>query len=95
MYVVTVEFVVKTEHAEPFRKEMLANARASVEKEPGCAQFDVCVDASDPCRIFLYELYADRTAFDAHLATEHFKAFDRVVAPWLASKSVKTWQRLG
>jgi quinol monooxygenase YgiN len=94
MYVVTVEFEIKPEHLEPFMKEMLANARASVEKEPGCKQFDVCADPADRRRVFLYELYTDRAAFDAHLAAGHFKAFDRTVGGWIAAKTVKTWQRV-
>ena len=43
---------------------VIANARASVEHEPGCSQFDVCVDPKDKSRIFLYEIYDDRAAFD-------------------------------
>ena len=54
---------------------MLANAKVSRETEPGCRQFDVCVEA-DTGRTFLYELYDDRAAFEAHLASAHFKAFD-------------------
>jgi len=44
MYVVTVVFEPKAEHAPAFRAAMLANAKASREAEPGCRQFDVCVE---------------------------------------------------
>ncbi len=94
MYVVTVEFEIKAEKLDEFRAQMIANATASREREPGCRQFDVCADPAKPERIFLYEIYTDRAAFDAHLATEHFKAFDRTVAPWIASKAVRTYHRL-
>lgn len=70
---------------------MIANARASREREPGCRQFDVCVTDDDPGRVFLYEIYDDRAAFDAHLASAHFKAFDATVAPWLETKTVRTY----
>ena len=93
-YVVTVEFVIQFEHADAFRSAMVANARASREREPGCRQFDVCVVASDPRTIFLYELYDDRAAFDAHLHSEHFKAFDARVAPWVEQKTVRTYARV-
>ena len=94
MYVVTVEFEIKSGKIEEFRKHMIANAAASREKEPGCLQFDVCADPATPDRIFLYELYTDRAAFDAHLAAEHFKTFDRIVAPWIATKTVRSYARL-
>lgn len=90
MYVVTVEFTIGAASARPFLVEMLANARASL-TERGCIQFDVCADPVDHQRVFLYEVYIDRAAFDAHLSTEHFKMFDRTVAPWIESKVVKTW----
>jgi quinol monooxygenase YgiN len=48
-----------------------ANATATREREPGCRQFDVCTSADDGL-VFLYEVYDDRAAFDAHLAAPHF-----------------------
>ena len=89
--VVTVEFVALPQHADAFRAAMIANARASREGEPGCRQFDVCVTEGEPERVFLYEIYDDRAAFDAHLGSAHFKAFDATVAPWLQTKTVRTY----
>ena len=93
MYVVTVVFNVKPEHTEAFAVAMTGNARASLENEQGCHQFDVAFAPYDPATCFLYELYTDKKAFDAHLATPHFKSFDATVAPWLAGKSVQTYKR--
>ena len=94
MYVVTVEFDTKAEKLVEFRAQMIANATASREREPGCLQFDVCAEPAKPERIFLYELYVDGAAFDAHLASEHFKSFDRTVAPWIAAKVVRIYDKL-
>lgn len=91
MFVVTVTFVLKSEHVEQFRPAMIENARASLETEPGCRRFDVCRDPNDPCITFLYEIYDDADAFEAHKATRHFQAFDALVAPWLVSKEVKVF----
>jgi len=93
VYVVTVVFQPKPEHAKAFRDEMLANAKVSRETEPGCRQFDVCVEA-DAGRVFLYELYDDRAAFEAHLASAHFKAFDAQVRDWVAGKDVRIYERV-
>lgn len=94
MYVVTVEFVVKIEQIQEFRTAIVANARASREFEPGCHQFDVCMDPANVRAIFLYELYSDRAAFDAHLASDHFRHFDRQVAPWIERKTARMLERV-
>jgi quinol monooxygenase YgiN len=93
VYVVTVVFEPKPEHTKAFRAAMLANAKVSRETEPGCRQFDVCVEA-DTGRVFLYELYDDRAAFEAHLAAAHFIAFDGAVRDWIARKDVPSCERI-
>jgi autoinducer 2-degrading protein len=89
MYVVTVDFRIKPERLAEFLPLMLENARASRETEPGCRQFDVCVDPKDRISVFLYEIYDNRAAFDAHLATAHFKRFDAAVGDMVAAKAVR------
>ena len=89
MYVVIVDFRIKPERLAEFMPLMLENARASRETERGCRQFDVCVDPADKASVFLYEVYDDRGAFDAHLAAAHFKRFDAAVGPMVASKAVR------
>ena len=72
----------------------MANACASREREPGCRQFDVAVDPAEPACFYLYELYDDRAAFDAHLASEHFRVFDAQVRGWVAHKVVRVFERI-
>jgi quinol monooxygenase YgiN len=93
MFVITVEFQIKPAHRESFMREMAANAIASVEREPGCRQFDVCVSGDDPNKVFLYEIYDDRAAFDAHKQMPHFLSFDTTVKDWVARKTVASWTR--
>ncbi len=90
MHVIVVDFKIKPERLADFMPLMLENARASRETEPGCRVFDVCVDPKKETSVFLYEVYDDRAAFDAHLETAHFKSFDAAVAPMVASKNVRT-----
>lgn len=93
MYIVTVSFQIAPAHLGEFMPAMQANASESVASEPGCHQFDVCVSLDDPNRIFLYEVYEDARAFQAHLATPHFQAFNQRTAAWVESKQVQTYQR--
>ncbi len=94
MYVVIVDFVAKPDFVEAFRAQMVRNARASLADEPGCRQFDVSVVADDPAKIFLYELYDDRAAFEAHLKTTHYREFDAKTAPWVATKAARHFLRI-
>lgn len=95
MFVVTVNFVIASEFKTEFTKAMLEQARKSVARESDCHVFDVCVASDDACSIYLYEKYTDADAYQTHLATEHFKSFDALVAPWVSSKTVNTWSEMG
>ena len=93
MFVITVRFKIRPEHVEDFMAAMNENAALSFKNEEGCLQFDVCVAPDDPTDVFLYERYRDRAAFDAHKETDHFKAFDKNTADWIAAKSVAALHR--
>ena len=90
-FVVTVQFEVDVAQLGPFMQEMVTNARASREREPGCLVFDVCVDPAQPTQVFLYELYTDAAAFEQHKREAHFLSFDRAVTPWLLGKVVRSY----
>ena len=92
-FAVTVVFVARPEFRAEFRREMIANATASREREPGCRQFDVC-ESADGAEIFLYEIYDDEAAFQAHLATEHYLKFNERVTPWTDVKRVVKYPRI-
>ena len=91
-HVVIVFFQVRPESRDAFRQAVLANAAASLRDEPGCVTFDVCEDAGG--EFFLYELYTSAKAFEEHLATAHFKAFDAQCRDWVVSKRVQRYERL-
>lgn len=94
MHVVTVDFRIRPGQMQAFLPLMLAQARNSLELEPGCHVFDVTCSADDPAAVFLYEVYADPAAFDAHLASDHFRRFDAAVASMVEDKTVRSFTRL-
>ncbi len=87
-FAIAVNFVIKPDHVELFRKRVLQQAADSLSKEPGCYQFDVLVDVANPSHFFLYETYADAAAFQVHCETPHFSDFGKTVADWVESKTV-------
>jgi quinol monooxygenase YgiN len=90
--VITVEFRLKPGARAAFRPFMDENARASVRDEPGCRRFDVLEPAGQPDVIFLYEIYDDRAAFDAHVRSPHFEAFQAQTADLIANKVVVEYE---
>jgi autoinducer 2-degrading protein len=91
MFVVTVNFEAYPHEASAFLARVRTQATDSLSNEPGCHHFDVCTDPNQPERVFLYEIYSDEAAFQAHRETAHFKSFDADVATMLRSKAVETW----
>lgn len=94
MLALVVEFNIKPEHIAAFAAAIDANARQSRDTEPGCRQFDVCRDAGDPALFFLYELYDDEAAIQAHLKSAHFLQMDAASAGWVQRKTVMKLQRV-
>jgi quinol monooxygenase YgiN len=74
-FVVIAEFEVKPDRREDFLALAHDDARCLVANEPGCHIFDIAVDQADPNSVVFYEVYDDRAAFDAHLATPHLARF--------------------
>jgi autoinducer 2-degrading protein len=94
MFVVVVHFDVKPAHAQDFLSAIKENARLSLESEPGCRQFDVCMAPGKPESIFLYEVYDSEEAFNAHLQSRHFLHFNEHTSSWVQGKEVKTFSRV-
>ncbi len=94
MQALVVEFRIRPAFIEEFAQAIADNARASREGEPGCRQFDVCRDPADPQVFFLYELYDDEAAVQAHLRAAHFAAFSARTADWVEHKTVRRYERV-
>jgi (4S)-4-hydroxy-5-phosphonooxypentane-2,3-dione isomerase len=82
MLIVHVHVHVKAGFEEAFKRESLANARAS-RKEAGVAHFDV-LQQEDPARFVLVEIYRDAAAAAAHKETAHYAAWRDAVASMMA-----------
>jgi (4S)-4-hydroxy-5-phosphonooxypentane-2,3-dione isomerase len=87
-FVITVDFLLHTGALDPFLALIRDNARQSLDREPGCDRFDVLVQKGMPDHILLYEIYADKAAFDLHLKSAHFAAFNKAAALYVREKKV-------
>jgi len=72
-HVIAVRWTIRPGHEQ----EALELARTMVEPsnaEPGCRTYVLHTDPADPAMLFLYEVYDDAAAFQAHCESAHFKA---------------------
>ncbi|WP_137820445.1 putative quinol monooxygenase [Pseudomonas sp. 2FG] len=88
MYCLILKTQLKPNSFEAFMAAMRVNAAASVRDEPGCLVFDVLRDRSDPDLLYLYEVYTDEAAFEAHMLTAHFLASRPLVNPLIVTQEV-------
>lgn len=87
-YAITVEFTLRPGTMVAFRKLIDENAQNSFDLEIGCRRFDVLVPYESQDKILLYEIYEDKTAFEAHVKTEHFLSFNRESNDLVLSKHI-------
>ena len=85
MVVLQVSVQVKPKHVSEFLEVVRYDAEHSEKDEPGCLRFDVIQDWDDPNHFYLYEIYRDEAALQAHRQTPHFKLFFEKSRPWLAA----------
>ena len=93
-FAVVVDFEIVPDTADEFREAVLEQARNSLEREEGCRQFDVFRDAGEASTFVLFELYDNEAAFELHLQTDHFAAFDAHVQPMVKRRMIRRLHRV-
>ena len=88
MFVITVDFEIKSEYVNEFRSRVLQQAKDSLDNEEKCLNFDVCFDEKNRNKVFLYEIYNNKVAFDYHLKSDHYLNFYNDVKNWVTKKIV-------
>ncbi|MFF1822327.1 putative quinol monooxygenase [Kribbella sp. NPDC058245] len=82
MIFITAKFRVKPESAEDW-PSIAADFTAATRAEPGCLWYDWSRSLDDPNEYVLVEAFADDDAATAHVTSEHFKAAQRDLPPYL------------
>ena len=84
MYVLIVPIQIKEGFKDQFIEATLLDAQGSVRDEPGCMRFDVIQDPTDPNRVWLYEVYRDEAAMEAHRQAPHLLKWRETTQDWRA-----------
>lgn len=91
MLVIAVRLDIHPEYQDEFPQHILDSAAKSLSNEPGCKRYEPSF-SEDGSACFVYEIYADREAFEAHLQTDHFHAFDKATKKMIAEARVEEYE---
>src|SRR5215475_6170470 len=84
MIFITAKFAVRPEHADRW-PEIASDFTKATRSEPGCLWFDWSRSLDDPSEYVLVEAFRDNDAGAAHVGSEHFKAAQKLLPPYLAA----------
>ena len=90
MIAILVELRIPAKSAGEFRPLAEQHARRCLEREPGCLQFDMSQDSSDPEQWVFYERYRDQAALDAHRKTDYLAKFLEATKPHITDRKLRT-----
>ncbi|MFC3452406.1 putative quinol monooxygenase [Amycolatopsis speibonae] len=83
MIFITAKFRVRPEHADRW-PEIARDFTEATRAEPGCLWYDWSRGLDDPNEYVLVEAFRDDDAGAAHVGSEHFRAAQRELPPYLA-----------
>lgn len=89
LYVNAVDIDVVPGEIDKYLAALGENAAASVKEEPGCHAFDITVSQKDPNHVFIFEVYDNAAALEAHRATDHFKKYAATTKEMVAKREAR------
>jgi quinol monooxygenase YgiN len=81
--VLLARFVAREGAEERLRAELRGMVGPS-SAERGCLRYEALLDAERPSTVIMWQHWADRAAFDAHVGSRHFKRAAPVLAELIA-----------
>jgi (4S)-4-hydroxy-5-phosphonooxypentane-2,3-dione isomerase len=88
LYINAVDLDINPADTDKFLAALKTNGAAAV-KEPGCREFNITVSQKDPNHVFIFEVYDNAAALEAHRATDHFKAYAATTKDMVAKRDVR------
>ncbi|MCH8847824.1 MAG: antibiotic biosynthesis monooxygenase [Chloroflexi bacterium] len=89
MLVLMVNIKVKPGRRDDFIAAIREDGEGTTTKEEGNLQFSAIQDSDDPDRFFLFEVYRDEAALDAHRQMPHFLKYREATAGLYAEETVR------
>jgi quinol monooxygenase YgiN len=87
-YINAVDIDVVPGQIDAYLAALKENGAAAVH-EPGCHEFNITVSPKDPNHVFIFEVYDNAAAFEAHRATDHFKKYTATTKDMVAKRDAR------
>lgn len=84
-FINAVDLDIAPDQINAYLAAIKENGAATI-KEPGCRQFSIAVQAANPNHVFLYEVYENEAALNAHRTTDHFKKYQATTANMVTNR---------
>jgi (4S)-4-hydroxy-5-phosphonooxypentane-2,3-dione isomerase len=88
VYINAVDLVIVPSEMPKFLEAIKENGANAV-TEPGCRVFNITVLNNNPNHVFLYEVYDNEAALEAHRRTPHFKKYAATTKDMIAERQVR------
>jgi (4S)-4-hydroxy-5-phosphonooxypentane-2,3-dione isomerase len=88
LYINAVDIDVVPGQLENYLAAIKEVGAAAIKTEPGCSEFDVTVSQKDPNHLFIFEVYNNAVAFEAHLKSDHYKKYAAAAKDIVAKREV-------
>jgi quinol monooxygenase YgiN len=85
-FALVVELELKPDQKEAFLARARRHREIVLAEEAGCHRFDLLVPEENGETVFLYEVYADQAALDAHFETPYMKQYLEDTGPMVAKR---------
>ena len=84
--VLLVELTINAGQMDAFLARAREHRTNVLGNEPGCKGFELLVPTEGGDTVFLYEVYADQAALDAHFETPYMKQYLEDTGPMVANR---------
>jgi quinol monooxygenase YgiN len=84
-YVQVAEIEVDPVQLDAYRTAVQEQIDAAIRKEPGVLVLYAVSEKGNPSHVKVFEIYRDRSAYEAHLGSDHFKKYKTTVEKMVKS----------
>lgn len=88
VWINAVDLDIAPDQMAKYLEAIKENGAASV-KEPGCREFNITVLANNPNHVFLFEVYDNEAAMNAHRNTDHYKKYQATAANMVTGRNIR------
>ena len=86
-YVITADFEIVAADFDKYVALAKENAAASI-KDSGCREFNIAISSKNPNHVYIFEIWENAAALEAHRATDHLEAYVTATKDMVAKRNI-------